>query len=164
MLQTITLQPMYGSKLILGADVLSNCVVLSDLPNHEHVTLSLTKAQHSDEASRALLETAERRLPNVSDLDRSIWEHADPNHTSADGRTPLILVTRAGNLEAVKLLCDAGAIKDQARDDGATPLFLGSGQGRVEVVRLLCDVGATKDQANNAGATPLFVASAALKW
>ena len=72
MLQTITLQPMYCSKLILGADVLSDGVVLSDLPNHEHVTLSLTKVQHSDEARRALLETAGR--PNVSDLDCLIWE------------------------------------------------------------------------------------------
>ena len=58
MLQTITSQPMHCSKLIFGADILSNGVVLSDLPKHQHVTISVAKVQHSKEASQALLDMA----------------------------------------------------------------------------------------------------------
>ena len=83
-LQTITLQPMYCGKLIWGADVLSNGVVLSDLPKYQHVTPSVAKVQYSDEASDALLEMAERGVADASDFDRLIWDHANPN-TSRNG-------------------------------------------------------------------------------
>ena len=59
----------------------------------------------------------------------------------------------------VKLLCDAGAAKDQAKDEGTTPLFMTSQEGHAEEVKLLCDGGAAKDQAMNDGATLLYMAS-----
>ena len=62
MLQTITFQPMYCSKLIWGADVLSNGAVLSDLPEQEHVKLSVTKVQHSAEARREIAGNGETWL------------------------------------------------------------------------------------------------------
>ena len=56
----------------VGADVPLNGVVLSDLPKHQHVTLSVAKVQRSDEASDALLKMAERGVPDTSDFDRLI--------------------------------------------------------------------------------------------
>ena len=76
-----------------------------------------------------------------------------------DGATPLYTASQKGHVEVVKLLCDAGAAKDQARNDGTTPLFAASQEGHVEVVKLLCDVGANTNQAKKDGSTPLAMAS-----
>ena len=52
-----------------------------------------------------------------------------------------------GHVEVVKLLCDAGAAKDEAKNTGSTPLYIATEPDHVEVVKLLCDAGAKKDQA-----------------
>ena len=97
-------------------------------------------------------------VANVSDMDRLIEDHADPN-TSANDTTPLILTSSNGNLAAVTLLCDVGAAKDLAKNDGATPLITASHHGHGGMVKLLCDADAAKDQAGNTGCTPLCMAS-----
>jgi hypothetical protein len=53
------------------------------------------------------------------------------------GCTPLIFACHSGNLEAVKLLVDAGADRNLASLDGYTPLHVASKHGNVEIMRLL---------------------------
>ena len=70
--------------------------------------------------------------------------------------TPLFNASYEWRLEVVKLLCDAGATKCQARKDGLAPLLIASQEGHVDAA---CDAGANTDKTNNAGATPLLTAS-----
>ena len=74
--------------------------------------------------------------------------------------TPLMLASRRGHLEVVRLLCEAGADKDKATQNGSTALIGASENGHLEVARLLCEAGAEKDRATQDGATALFCASA----
>ena len=62
-------------------------------------------------------------------------------------------------LDIARLLCEAGANKDNASDDGTTALMWASPEGHPNVARLLCRTGADKDKANEEGATALMQAS-----
>ena len=42
----------------------------------------------------------------------------------ADGACPLLLACQEGHVDVVRLLLDAGADREKARDDGATPLWI----------------------------------------
>jgi ankyrin repeat protein len=53
-----------------------------------------------------------------------------------------------GQLEAARLLLDAGADPDRAASDGPTPLMVAAGDGPLEVVRLLLARGAAVDAAD----------------
>ena len=66
----------------------------------------------------------------------------------------LLIAFKAGQLERVKALLDAGAAVDRARDDGATPLLMASQNGHLEVVKALLDAGATVDRVGDIGNTP----------
>ena len=52
-----------------------------------------------------------------------------------------------------RLLCEAGADKDNAEQDGATVSIGASGIRHLEVARLLCEAGADKDKAMQGGRT-----------
>ena len=45
--------------------------------------------------------------------------------------TSLFVASQEGHVEVMKLLCDAGAAKDQAMDDGVTPLYMASQNGHL---------------------------------
>ena len=47
-----------------------------------------------------------------------------------------------GHLAVVRLLCGAGADKNQATRHGSAALCVASGRGHLEVVRFLCNAGA----------------------
>jgi hypothetical protein len=74
----------------------------------------------------------------------------------------MIEACRAGEVEAVRRLLEAGADKDKAfadRQGQSTPLLVACEEGHIEVVRLLVEAGADKDQATtHYGYTPLYVA------
>ena len=74
------------------------------------------------------------------------------------GATALMLASRWGHLEVVRLLSEAGADKDKA-GFGETGLIWASICGHLEVVQLLCDAGADKDKACRRGYTALMWAS-----
>eukprot|EP00966_Prymnesium_polylepis_P173176 4005507-Prymnesium_polylepis.1 len=75
------------------------------------------------------------------------------------GATALYVACEFGHLEAAKLLLEAGAPPDQARDDGATPLYKACQDGgRLDIAKLLLKNGANADQIDSAGMTPLWVA------
>ena len=60
-----------------------------------------------------------------------------------NGETPLYVASQNGHVEVVRLLIDAGALINQAKNSGATPILAASQDGHVDVVRLLIDGGAT---------------------
>lgn len=61
---------------------------------------------------------------------------------NADGRTPLLLATRHGHVEAVTVLCRAGADPNLSLPTFAPPLFCAIENRRVACARALLDVGA----------------------
>ena len=75
------------------------------------------------------------------------------------GATALYVACEFGHLEVAKILLEAGAPPDQAREDGATPLYKACQDvGRLDIARLLLKSGAVADQVDSAGMTPLWVA------
>ncbi|EOD35292.1 hypothetical protein EMIHUDRAFT_363053, partial [Emiliania huxleyi CCMP1516] len=60
------------------------------------------------------------------------------------GATPLYIACRFGHLEVAKLLLEAGAAIDQARNDGSTPLLIACFKGHLEVAKLLSSYGASR--------------------
>lgn len=76
-----------------------------------------------------------------------------------DGYTPLGYAARAGCLEVVTLLVQAGATVDLAAShNGWTPLLQAADQRHAEVVRYLLEHGAKPDARTSLGKTPLGVA------
>ena len=75
-----------------------------------------------------------------------------------NGATPLHVASKQGQMEAVRLLIEAGAAIDKALDDGATPLYIASSIGHLEVVKTLLDGGADATLAAEDGRTPLEAA------
>ena len=63
-----------------------------------------------------------------------------------NGATAFFIASQEGHLEVARLLCEAGADKDRAKQDGATALMAASYCGHAEVVRLLCEAGADGDK------------------
>ena len=57
-----------------------------------------------------------------------------------------------------RLLVEAGADIDMAKDNGATPLLIASQEGHKEVVKTLLDLGADANLAMTEGTTPLQIA------
>ena len=75
------------------------------------------------------------------------------------GDTPLILASRGGHLEVVRLLCEAGADKEDADRIGDTALMVASQEDNLEVAQLLCDAGADKDKMDTDNYTALMAVS-----
>ncbi|KAL1528445.1 hypothetical protein AB1Y20_009792 [Prymnesium parvum] len=97
---------------------------------------------------KILARTPPAQLPTVLR-----WRHPH------GGASALYVACEFGQLEVAKLLLEAGAPPDQARDDGATPLYKACQDGgRIDVAKLLLQNGANADQVDKAGMTPLWVA------
>jgi ankyrin repeat protein len=71
---------------------------------------------------------------------------ADVNYTDAGCFFPLGLAAKNGDVVVTRLLCDAGANKDQSDESGATSLCIASQHGHADVVKVLYDAGANTDQ------------------
>ena len=75
---------------------------------------------------------------------------ADPNETLPLGRTPLMLASRTGNVEAMKALLDNGAnpnAKETLR--GTTPLMWAADEGHEAAIKLLVERGADVNAKSN---------------
>ena len=66
-----------------------------------------------------------------------ISDGANVDHQTPYGDTPLVVASRAGQLEAVRLLVDSGA--DVQREQ---PLLFAAGYGHTDIVAFLIDNGA----------------------
>ena len=67
------------------------------------------------------------------------------------GRTDLMVASKEGHLEVVRLLLESGADKDLARNEDWTALFVASESGHLEVVRLLLQCGVDNTDSSHDG-------------
>lgn len=91
----------------------------------------------------------EALLADGAELD---WRHPD------GGATALYLACELGHGEVARLLVEAGASVNAARDDGALPLCTATNRDNTELVALLLREGAAVDAADASGLTPLYAA------
>ncbi len=73
------------------------------------------------------------------------------------GLTALILATREGGIESMKVLLDAGAPINQQSANGNTPLIVAAMNGNAETINFLLARGADVNLANGQGWTPLYL-------
>ena len=84
----------------------------------------------------------------------------DPTHAVNAGETPLLLVARSGQVEAMQMLLDAGAdIEARETWNGQSALMWAAAEGHVPVVDMLIQRGADIAAHSNSGATPLLFAT-----
>ncbi|HTM02482.1 MAG TPA: ankyrin repeat domain-containing protein [Vicinamibacterales bacterium] len=74
------------------------------------------------------------------------------------GMTALLLASRDGHLDAVKLLVEAGAEVDRADPNGMTPLLMALTNGQIAVAKFLLEHGADPKHADWWGREPLWAA------
>ena len=149
-------QPRFRQRLlVLGDDIL-----LSD-PDDGHIlkpgdvqlvlvnfisTSALKEKELRDAAGSGQTSAVETILQRPQDPDLG-----DP--------APLLIASERGHLEVARLLLDAKANIDKAKNDGTTPLLIAAENGHLEVARLLLDAKANIDKAKNDGTTPLLIAA-----
>jgi ankyrin repeat protein len=75
------------------------------------------------------------------------------------GLTPLVFAAREGNLEAAKVLLDAGADVNQTTEYGWTPLLVATNNRNYKLAAMLLERGADPNIANKGGWTPLYLAT-----
>ena len=75
------------------------------------------------------------------------------------GWTPLHWAARAGKIEIVRMLIDAGANVNVQTNGGSTPLHEAVRYGSVEIVRMLIDAGADVNLQDEDGKLPYELAT-----
>ncbi len=78
--------------------------------------------------------------------------------SDVSGKTPLMIASKFGDTELVKVLIAAKADVNLSTSSQVTPLFLASIDGFVEIVRLLLEHGAQVDTLTKDGWTALMIA------
>ena len=85
---------------------------------------------------------------------------ADPDYArTGDAWTALMVGASRGHFEVVRLLCEAGANKDQASVLDETALHVAVQGSHPEIVALLCHAGAAINTRTMYGAPPLWLAA-----
>ncbi|SFK01669.1 ankyrin repeat domain-containing protein [Methylocapsa palsarum] len=107
------------------------------------------------------------RTPLPGQLQTWLIRHGFPaariDAVAANGVTPLMMASQAGNLKIVRALIAAGAALDARNDDGNTALWLACYSGRTDVVDALADAGSAIDNRNENGATAVMYAASSGK-
>jgi ankyrin repeat protein len=85
-------------------------------------------------------------------------ELVDVNQRGLFGNTPLKVTVIWNDIEAARLLLDAGADVNARLEDGYTALHHAAAGGRHAMAALLCQRGASLDARNDDGKTPLDLA------
>jgi ankyrin repeat protein len=75
-------------------------------------------------------------------------ELKDVNQRGVYGNTPLKIATVRGDIDAVRVLLDAGAEVDAVVEEGCTVLWYASAFNHPEIVRILLDHGASLETRN----------------
>lgn len=107
--------------------------------------------------SKALLQAAE--FGNVGYCNRALIEGADVNtRAKRNHDTPLILASRNGHLDIVKILLQKNA-RDSQNITGSTPLIEAAKRNRCAILALLLDYGCDPFRQNSNGKTALELAT-----
>lgn len=117
-------------------------------------SLIYTAAYHGNvkHLKKLLAKTSVGAEARAAGLEALKWRHPH------GGATAIYVACEFNHVEAVKLLLEAGAPVDQARDDGATPLYKACQDGNLDIVRVLLKAGAQVDQIDANSMTALWVA------
>lgn len=92
----------------------------------------------------ALISAAGRNRLEIAAL--LLKRGADPNLSTADGWSPILMATQDGGEEMVRLLLAFGANPNTSETRyGATPLIRASSKGHTEIVKMLLDAGADRN-------------------
>ncbi len=109
-----------------------------------------------EEAAPAALAAGKgKAAPAVDDDDPDAF--ARPPAGGNGGITALILATREGGLQSMKVLLDAGAPINQQSANGNTALIVAAMNGNAETINFLLERGADVNLANAQGWTPLYL-------
>jgi len=87
----------------------------------------------------------------------ALMRHVETLRAQRAGETPLIIAVRAGDLDEVRRLLDAGA-NPRIGGGGETPLHAAARRGPLALVELLISAGAVGWQPDAKGRTPLEIA------
>jgi uncharacterized protein len=110
----------------------------------------------SDATARLLRAVADGDARGVQD---ALADGADLKHRDGDGRTPLVVATKADRVEVARVLLEAGADPD-TKDDLQDSAFLYAGaEGLDEILAMTLDHGADVRSTNRFGGTALIPAS-----
>ncbi len=151
-----------------------NAFDLASEKGHENLVQMLMdwaeEDEKADKRNRALMEAVDKgRLEDVRKIlaeGGNVNALADyPSGEHSEGLvTPLMLASRAGHEEIVRLLLEKGAdpniFGSIVPADGVTALMWAAEEGHLAVARLLADNGANIDACDSEGATPLNIAAA----
>ncbi|KAF6788786.1 ankyrin repeat domain-containing protein 52 [Colletotrichum sojae] len=116
---------------------------------------------HTTETSKPACPLYYATRLDLTTVVRHLTKHGklDPNENSESGRTALGAACDKGNLEAVRLVMEAGANIDMVDHRRRTPIYAASHNGHVDVIKVLLEKGADISVADNDGWTPLNAAS-----
>ena len=89
---------------------------------------------------------------------RQVTAEPRAQHRPMGGLTPLLFAARAGCLECVKILVEAGAEVDMADPEGISPLLMAITNFNFDIASYLLDKGANPGAWDMYGRTPLYVA------
>ena len=59
-----------------------------------------------------------------------------------NGTTPMVIASKHGHTETVKLLAQLGANIETPNENGTTPVFISAQEGHTETVKALVETGA----------------------
>ncbi|KAF6782827.1 ankyrin repeat domain-containing protein 52 [Colletotrichum sojae] len=116
---------------------------------------------HTTETSKPACPLYYATRLDLTTVVRHLTKHGklDPNENSESGRTALGAACDKGNLEAVRLVMEAGANIDMVDHRRRTPIYAASHNGHVDVIKILLEKGADVSVASQSGWTPLNAAS-----
>lgn len=95
-------------------------------------------------------------MANTTEYLRILLDHplTDLRVGDLQGRTALHLAAEHDHAQALRMLCDAGALNEQDLN-GRSPLFLAAERGLHDIVRALLDQGADPDTRDDSGERPV---------
>ena len=101
---------------------------------------------------------------NIETLRRLLGQQADVNAPQNDGMTALHWAAYTENVEAAKLLLEAGPdVTATTRNGGITPLMMAGATGNASIIEALIEAGANPNATGGDGSTPLMRAAVAGK-
>ncbi|MCX6993053.1 MAG: ankyrin repeat domain-containing protein [Kiritimatiellaeota bacterium] len=95
---------------------------------------------------------------DLAAIERHLQKGVDVNARDNDGKTPLCLAARWGNVDVVKYLVDKGADMNVKDIRGWTLLMVAANAGKLDIVKFLVGKGADVNAKDNVGVTPLIFA------